>query len=422
MGEHMNKTGKIIGISGGVLISIFLYFIFTYSQNSLIHMIVASLIIIGAWIAGNYFDKVKIEVQELKVRMKEMKSKYNYLENKYNEQENKYSDLESANKQLNKHIQEIALDADTYRTIIDQSKDVIVIFEVKNGYPSNFLFVNQMACEVLGYSYQELLALTPQDITPQDRLEELPSIMDKVFNEGHARFDGLYTAKNGQQLPYEFNFGLTKLGGKEIIISIDRDITERKELEEKLTEMAYYDKLTGLANRKMLEVLFTKSLKRVYRAQHNLAVLFIDLDGFKNINDTMGHDAGDQLLKEIAERLTNIVRDDDIVSRLGGDEFIIVIEDVNEENLSIVAERIIEEVSIPCMIHEQEAKVSPSIGISLYPFHGDDQRTLIQNADKAMYFAKSNGKNNYQFYTEDLAEFIPPKSNVLERFLNLFQK
>ncbi|WP_049786638.1 sensor domain-containing diguanylate cyclase [Evansella cellulosilytica] len=199
------------------------------------------------------------------------------------------------------------------------------------------------------------------------------------------------------------------------IVGTIHNITRQKELEDKLRQLAYYDELTDLPNRLMIFKHVKKALARSKRQEHNLAVMFIDLDGFKNVNDTMGHDAGDTLLKDVATRLSESVREEDLTGRLGGDEFILVLEEVQNEEIEMIAKRIIENISNPFIIDGEEVNVSPSIGISMFPSDGEVFDELVQNADKAMYYAKTNGKNSYKFYTSELEEYEPPKFSLFNK-------
>ncbi|MDT8859888.1 sensor domain-containing diguanylate cyclase [Alkalihalobacillus sp. MEB130] len=200
------------------------------------------------------------------------------------------------------------------------------------------------------------------------------------------------------------------------------EITEQKEKEEQLQQLAFYDDLTELPNRKLLDIQLKKALARSKRHDHTLVTMFIDLDGFKNVNDTYGHESGDLLLKEVATRLNDSVREEDLIVRLGGDEFIIVCEEAEKEEAEGIANRIIEFVSKPFSVNEQELHVSPSIGISLYPEDGEDREELIQNADKAMYHAKRKGKGNFQFYNENLRDVQPRKFDIFEKLLKSVSK
>ena len=210
-------------------------------------------------------------------------------------------------------------------------------------------------------------------------------------------------------------------GELERISGIILNITNRKEREEQLAQMAFYDPLTELPNRIMLHTHLKKVLSRAKRKNHEVTIMFLDLDGFKNVNDTLGHEIGDLLLREVANRLNETVREEDLVSRLGGDEFIIVFEETSKEEVTRIAERIVESISEPYAFINDKAQVTPSIGISSFPEDGYEIETLIACADKAMYFAKSSGKNNFQFYKADLPE-PQSKISLMNKLLNLFQK
>lgn len=165
--------------------------------------------------------------------------------------------------------------------------------------------------------------------------------------------------------------------------------------------MAYYDAVTNLPNRNMFKEHVNNSLTTNGENQE-LAVLFLDLDRFKVINDTKGHSTGDLLLKDVADRIRNTVKSDGLVSRQGGDEFLILLEGKKKEEIEKIAQQIIDDFSRPFYVHCEEIFVTASIGISLYPYDGKDQETLIKNADTAMYLAKEHGKNNFQYYNEGL--------------------
>ncbi len=185
-------------------------------------------------------------------------------------------------------------------------------------------------------------------------------------------------------------------------------------MENTIKQMAYHDWLTGLPNRYMLNEYIDKALARSKRSKNQLAVLFLDLDHFKSVNDMMGHELGDLLLKQVAGLLKGIAREGDIVSRLGGDEFIILLEDIDQKGAIIVAERILDEFRTPFQLSNKEFFLSPSIGISLCPQHGEDGQILIKNADDAMYLAKKSGKNNYKLYDCN-------SENIKNRVINLEQ-
>lgn len=164
--------------------------------------------------------------------------------------------------------------------------------------------------------------------------------------------------------------------------------------------MALYDALTGLPNRSMFEKYFDYFVARNKHLPQKMAVVFIDLDAFKEVNDTLGHDKGDLLLKEVTVRLKTIFRGTDLLSRLGGDEFIALLTRITKESLIVVSERIMAAFSEPFVIDGHELVIGASMGISVSPDDGEDLETLIRNADQAMYGAKAKGKNTYQFYNK----------------------
>jgi diguanylate cyclase (GGDEF)-like protein/PAS domain S-box-containing protein len=181
---------------------------------------------------------------------------------------------------------------------------------------------------------------------------------------------------------------------------VSREITEQKIAEERIQHLATHDGLTGLPNRVMFSHLLSAAIPIAQRQQRGLGVLFIDLDRFKFINDSLGHEAGDTLLKEIAKRFKKILRAGDVVARLGGDEFVVLLQDMTSAaQVATVARKIISAAINPVMLMGRECRVTASIGIALHPQNGSDEQTLMKNADIAMYFAKEEGKNNFQFYS-----------------------
>ncbi|ABO49880.1 diguanylate cyclase/phosphodiesterase with PAS/PAC and GAF sensor(s) [Desulforamulus reducens MI-1] len=179
-----------------------------------------------------------------------------------------------------------------------------------------------------------------------------------------------------------------------------QELAERKRIEEILRYLAYHDSLTELPNRTLFNDRLSMALNQAHRNKNKLAVMFLDLDHFKKVNDTLGHDIGDQLLKGIAQRFSKLLRKGDTIARIGGDEFTILLHNITRaENASIVADKIIDTLANPWIIGNHEFHITTSIGIALYPDDGTDAESLLKNADAAMYQAKEMGRNNYQFYT-----------------------
>jgi diguanylate cyclase (GGDEF)-like protein/PAS domain S-box-containing protein len=189
------------------------------------------------------------------------------------------------------------------------------------------------------------------------------------------------------------------------VVMVSRDITERKEMEAYVLHQSFHDTLTGLPNRLLLEDRMKQATAHVGRQHAPAAVLFIDLDRFKDINDTLGHAAGDRLLQEVAERLGRCVREGDTVARLGGDEFVVLLAGMHDvENAALVADKIVRTVSEPCQIGGRELRVSPSVGIAIFPQDGRNMDELLRNADTAMYHAKQEGAGRFSFFASHMNE------------------
>ncbi|MFZ1036106.1 MAG: EAL domain-containing protein [Smithella sp.] len=297
-----------------------------------------------------------------------------------------------------------------YRTIIKEMEE----WYFETDLAGNITFFNDIFADVLGYSQKELTGVNFQSFIRKEEADSVYRLFNQVFKTG----------KPIRNFPYEFmqtdgtvisaEFSIFPKRDKEGMVcgfrGVGHDITERKEAERKIQYQATHDALTGLPNRLMFSQLLNQAIKSARRYKRQFAVLFLDLDRFKIINDTMGHDAGDELLQEIAARLKNTLRAVDITARLGGDEFVILIDEVSDiSNVSTVAHKILNSIIKSLTIMKQECRVTASIGISIYPKDAEDEQSLMKNADMAMYLAKEEGKNNYQFYSEDI------QSKSLER-------
>jgi diguanylate cyclase (GGDEF)-like protein/PAS domain S-box-containing protein len=286
-----------------------------------------------------------------------------------------------------------------YRSLIENSLVGVYIIQ-----DEKLVYVNPRLCEMSGYNCEELVGLHVSDFIYADDLPLVNENILKRFNNeaGTIKYEYRAIRKDKSIITFELYGSKIIYNGRDAIIGTVIDITERKNTEKMIKHMAYHDQLTDLPNRYLLREKLNESIKASRQNNCHFALLFLDLDRFKAINDTMGHEVGDKVLIEIAERLKTCVHEKDIISRYGGDEFSILLPDTGEQRASEVAGQIITKLSLPLTFHHHELLVTPSIGVAVFPTHGESFDTLIKNADLAMYHAKSLGRNNFQFFNEEL--------------------
>jgi diguanylate cyclase (GGDEF)-like protein/PAS domain S-box-containing protein len=272
----------------------------------------------------------------------------------------------------------------------------------------HFVYVNKAACDSLGYSREELLSLSVPDLNPRFRKEEdWSTFWDELKQRGSITYEGQITSKQGRVFPAEVTANYLEFDGQEYSFAFVRDITDRKLAEDRVQYLAFYDDLTGLPNRTLLQDRLAKALADARRQKYKIALLFLDLDRFKDINDALGHSVGDILLKDVAERLKTWGREQDTVARLGGDEFLIMLTHVKDvSDAAVATERLMDAMTADYVIQGHTLNVSCSVGVSIFPEHGGDGETLIKNADAAMYSAKENGRNNFRFFAEDINALV----------------
>lgn len=313
--------------------------------------------------------------------------------------------------------EELKFEKNQIQSYLDIAGVMILVLDTSQ----NIVRINQKGSDTLGLKEIELIGKNWVDeFIPPKRKEDTSDSFARLINN------------EIEPVEYTESFILDKRGGERLIawhnnvirdkegkiiatIHSGDDITGKKETEEQMRYLAYYDHLTGLPNRALYSELIKKAITDAERLKLKLATLFIDLDNFKHVNDTLGHSCGDQLLQDVAERLLKCVRKSDtiarsanghssgMISRLGGDEFILLFDKIkNKADISIVAGRIIKEMALPFYLDEHEIYIGTSIGISIYPENGETPETLLKNADTAMYFAKNRGKNNFQYYRKNM--------------------
>jgi len=261
---------------------------------------------------------------------------------------------------------------------------------------------NDAALRLAGCTYEEMVGQPVLSFVP-------PEGRDVVMNNirmGYERpYEGELLARDGRRVAVEFTGKLMPFKGKQYRMTVVRDVSDRKEAEARIHFLAHHDVLTGLPNRALLMDRLEFILASARRRDSKAGVLFIDLDNFKTVNDSLGHAAGDALLRVVASRIEDALRGVDVVSRLGGDEFLVVLPDLDSEQAPVaVAEKLLAAVCEPVTVEGQSLTVSPSIGIAVFPRDGTNADTLIKNADAAMYLAKDRGRANFQFFSERLSQ------------------
>ncbi|WP_235714668.1 EAL domain-containing protein [Neobacillus dielmonensis] len=286
-----------------------------------------------------------------------------------------------------------------YRSLAEDA--IVGIYIMQDG---RLVYANPQLASMTGYSVEELIGSDVTNyIVPED-LSVLEKNTQKILTEEMPALRYVYRIVNKDQsiLQFEIHASKTLFQGKPAIIGSIIDITEQKLAQEKIKYLAFHDALTGLPNRYKFNSRFQEAM--MHQEMKSAAILFLDLDRFKLINDTLGHDTGDQLLKEIADKLATCITPKDCLARIGGDEFILFMPQVDRPGVIHTAERMLAALNKPIHIKGLEMFITPSIGISLYPHDDKEVGNLIKKADLAMHQAKRMGKNNYQFYQNQSIE------------------
>jgi diguanylate cyclase (GGDEF)-like protein/PAS domain S-box-containing protein len=288
-----------------------------------------------------------------------------------------------------------------FRSLFESSRDAIYIA----AWDGEFIDVNQAFIELFGYTRDETLKLNAKVayLTSEERERFKQAIKDNNFVKD---FEIKLQKKDGTVMDCLLAVtGKRDEDGKIFEYhGIVRDITERKRTEEMIKHMAFHDALTDLPNRALFNDRLTMAIAHAERFQERVAVMMLDLDKFKDVNDTHGHSVGDLLLKTVAGKLGRQTRKGDTIARMGGDEFMLIFTDLKQtDDIHAIADKILEDFQNPVAIDNQILPITTSVGIAIYPDHGEDIDTLVKNADIAMYEAKKAGRNQYQFYTHTLS-------------------
>ncbi len=317
----------------------------------------------------------------------------------------------SKSEQQAREVNASLLDSETrIRGIVD-SVDVGIVTINNDGLIETF---NPAAERIFGYAKDEIAERHITLLIPDWKEGALTHKSDsKVGESGDkaSEMEGLH--KDGTKFPLEYKASSVYVASRRIFIASVTDITARKEAEKRIIFLANHDALTGLPNRTLLQDRIQQTICQAMRSRGKSAVLFVDLDNFKSINDSLGHDVGDGLLVAVSERFVACMRSEDTVARQGGDEFVVVLHSVaNVQDAGVAAQKLLDVLKAPCRVKGHELSVGASIGIATFPDDGDDDVDLLKKSDIAMYHAKEAGRNNYRFFDEkmvqpDIEEWIP---------------
>lgn len=298
-----------------------------------------------------------------------------------------------------------------YQTIFEQSFDGIVMSDANNV----ILNVNPAFCEITGYSRAEIIGKSPSFLSSGKHDAEFYQTMWHALQEKGVWFGEIWNRrKNGECYPEWLKITAVhnEQGQVTNYIGIFTDISEVKETAARVTHLTNYDTLTNIPNRNLMQTLTTSAMKEAESLQEIVAIIFLDIDKFKRVNDIVGHTGGDELLCEVANRLLSSVRRQDTVSRLGGDEFVIMMTGLKQrDEIHAVLRRVLMRLNKAFRIRRHEISITASLGISFYPLDGKDVHTLMRNADIAMHYAKENGGNRYEIFTMEM------NNQIMERLL-----
>jgi diguanylate cyclase (GGDEF)-like protein/PAS domain S-box-containing protein len=281
--------------------------------------------------------------------------------------------------------------------LLDHTNDSVIVYR----FDGTVVYANDIACTYRGLRREDIVGTDIRRLVlPRDR-DAFAIHLETVERGSCVTFETETVDRGGVVRPLEAHVCPVSLGGERLVVDVARDITERREAESAIRRLAYMDHLTGLPNRVLLYDRANQALARVCRSGEHQALLFLDLDNLKRVNDTSGHAAGDELLRQVGERLASTFRGEDTVARIGGDEFVVFVRVADAAEAEIVAGRVISLLNQPFVVGGDEIYSSVSVGMAIAPDHGTDLDGLIAKADAAMYVAKEQGRDRYRLHGEE---------------------
>lgn len=361
-------------------------------------------------------DLGRIEVNEIET----LKQGFNRLMQQLEE-----SHTQIAGQNVLLQNEKIALKRESEKNLalLRNASDGIHILDVEG----NIIEASDSFCAMLGYEHREIVGMNLSQWDPKDPDNLAQALEQRFATQGRSQFETLHRCKDGTFFYVEVSCLPLDLAGEQVLFCSSRDITERKASEDKIQRLAFYDHLTGLPNRLLLIDRLQQAMVSSGRSCSHGALLFIDLDNFKNLNDTLGHDKGDMLLKQVTQRLGSSIREGDTVSRLGGDEFVVMLVGLSEQSIDaaaqseIIGEKILTALSQPYQLEKNAYRCTASIGVTL--FSGSQQATdeLMKQADIAMYQAKKAGRNTLRFFDLGTQENISARVSLESELHNAIE-
>jgi diguanylate cyclase (GGDEF)-like protein/PAS domain S-box-containing protein len=314
--------------------------------------------------------------------------------------------LRLAHKELELHVDQrsVALreSEETFTKAFNSSPLGLAISTVEEG---RYLVVNDSFLRQLGFTRDEVIGRTSWEVGIFPSVHERDRMRDSLLvNGSFSEVELVVRTKSGDERDCRFSAEIIEIGGTRRFLCSLRDVTETRRAEKLIAHLAYHDPLTGLPNRLLFQDRFDRAILHARRRKHLLGILFLDIDRFKVVNDSLGHAAGDRFLRRVAERLVRSVRACDTVVRLGGDEFVVLLGEIHQaEDVGRVARKILDNLARPYELDQREIFTTASIGASVYPVHGTDGETLLRHADAAMYRAKSLGGDVFRIFTPTMS-------------------
>lgn len=295
---------------------------------------------------------------------------------------------------------------------VEQSPTMVLITDAAGAIE----YVNEEFTEVTGYTLEEVRGRTPSILNAGETAPDFYQDMWRTIQSGEDWHGEMRNrTKSGQ--PYWTTLSISPILDESNVIThyigVSEDISKQKDTQAQIEQLAFYDPLTLLGNRRLFREQLESEIKKLKRNNTSLALFYLDLDNFKQVNDTLGHDVGDRLLQSIADRLRTTLRNSDMIARLGGDEFIALLPEISgPKEAGVVAEKLLKALSHPTMLGSSEVKVTVSLGITMAPQDGEDWPVLMKNADLAMYRAKRLGRNNFQFFMPEMNEEVVARATM----------